>query len=53
MARFEQAEKRLFKNKFVCRACKATLRAPNMLIIKGKVLCRRCRGKALRPVRRK
>ena len=53
MAKFEEAEARLFKNKFVCRRCKSTIKAPNMLVIKGQVKCRRCDGRALRPVRKK
>lgn len=53
MTKFEEAEKRLFKNKFVCRSCKSAIKAPNMLVIKGKVKCRRCHSRALRPVRKK
>ena len=53
MAKFPEAEKRLFKNKFVCRKCKSVIRAPNIKVLAGKVKCRRCGSKALKPVRKK
>jgi len=48
-----EAIARKYKNIFVCRRCKAKLRAPNMKVIQGKIKCRRCNSKALRAVRRK
>ncbi len=53
MAKFEEAEKRLFRNKFVCRKCKSVVKAPNIKILEGKIACRKCGGKAFKPVRRK
>ena len=53
MVKFPEAEARLFHNVFVCRRCKSKLRAPNMKIIQGKVTCRKCSSRALRPVRKK
>ncbi|HII16951.1 TPA: 50S ribosomal protein L40e [Candidatus Woesearchaeota archaeon] len=53
MVKFPEAEARLMRNVFICRACKSKIKAPNMKIIQGKVSCRKCSGKALRPVRRK
>ena len=53
MVKFPEAHARLFKNKFVCKKCKATIRAPNVAVLQGKVRCRRCNSKALRPVRKK
>ncbi|HLD89237.1 MAG TPA: 50S ribosomal protein L40e [Candidatus Nanoarchaeia archaeon] len=53
MAKFPEAEARLFRNVFVCRRCKIKLRAPNMKILAGKVKCRNCKSPALRPVRKK
>ena len=53
MVKFPEAEARLFKNMFVCRRCKKKIRASNALVIAGDVLCRSCKGKALRPVRKK
>ncbi|MBS3158164.1 hypothetical protein J4206_02665 [Candidatus Woesearchaeota archaeon] len=48
-----EAINRKYKNMFVCRRCKARLRAPNMKVIQGKIKCRNCNSKVLRPVRRK
>lgn len=53
MSKFPETEARKFKNMFVCRRCKAKIRAPNMKVLAGKVKCRSCNGKALRPVRKK
>ncbi len=53
MVKFAEAEARIFKNKFACRKCKSTVRANNMKVIAGKVKCRKCNGKALRPLRKK
>ena len=53
MAKFAEAEARLFKNIFICRKCKSKIRASNQLVMAGDVLCRKCKGKALRPVRKK
>lgn len=53
LAKFPEAEARLFKNKFVCRNCKATIKAPNMKVLAGDVKCRRCNSKQLRAKRKK
>jgi ribosomal protein L40E len=53
MAKIPEAEVRLFKNIFVCRKCKAKIRAPNMKVLAGKVSCRNCKSKALRVVKKK
>ena len=53
MVRFPEAEARLFKNKFVCRKCRAVVTAPNMKIIAGKVSCRRCGSHVFKPKRKK
>jgi hypothetical protein len=47
------AQGRLFKNIFVCKNCKAKVRADARKIIEGKVRCRKCLKKAFRPIRRK
>ncbi len=51
--KFPEAEARLFKNVFVCRRCKTKIRAPNIKVLAGKIKCRRCGSKALKPVRKK
>ena len=53
MVKFPEAEARLFKNRFVCRKCKSTVRSTNMRVIAGKVKCRKCSYPALRVVRKK
>jgi ribosomal protein L40E len=53
MAKFPEAEARLFKNKFVCRVCKTVTKANNMKVIAGKVKCKKCDSKALRVKRKK
>jgi len=53
MAKFPEAEKRLFKNKFVCRKCKSVMRVPIAKVLAGKVKCRKCNAKVLRPKRKK
>jgi len=53
MAKFPEAQTRLMKDKFVCRKCKSTIRASNMLVIAGLVKCRKCKSRVLRPVRKK
>lgn len=53
MAKFAEAEARLFKNKFVCRKCKTAIKAQSLKIIAGKIKCRSCNGKAFKPKRKK
>ena len=53
MVKFPEADRRMFKNIFVCRRCKTKIRASHMKILAGKVSCRKCGGKALRAVRKK
>ena len=53
MAKFPEAMNRRFKDVFICRRCKAKIRAPALKVIKGKVKCRKCHSKNLRPKRKK
>ena len=53
MAKFPEAEARMFKNIFICRKCKAKIRAPSMKVRLGKVSCRKCNSKALRTIKKK
>ena len=53
MVKFPEAEARLFRNKFACKKCKTVVKAPNLKVIAGKVKCRKCNGKNLRPLRKK
>jgi len=47
------AQARLFKNIFVCKNCKAKIRADPRKIIEGKIRCRKCLKKNFRPIRKK
>lgn len=53
MAKIPEAQKRLFKNVFVCKKCKTKVRADPRKIILGKVKCRKCAKKAFRPLKKK
>ena len=53
MAKFPEADARLFYRKFVCRKCKKVIKASNLDILAGKISCRFCGSHALRPKRKK
>ena len=53
MGKFPEAAARLFQNKFVCKSCKSTTKAPNLKVIEGKASCRKCGSNALRPLKKK
>jgi ribosomal protein L40E len=53
MVKFPEAEARLFEDVFVCRKCKSKIRTTNLRVLAGKVNCRKCNGKALRPIKKK
>jgi ribosomal protein L40E len=53
MVKFEEATARKLKDVFVCRICKAKLRAPSLKVSQKKVSCRHCNSKKLRPKRRR
>jgi len=52
MAKIPEAHDRVFKNIFVCKKCKTKIRTTNMRVINGKVKCRKCDSKALRPIKK-
>lgn len=49
---FPEAMQRLFLRVFVCRVCKSKIRADPAKVREGKVKCRRCGSRALRPKKR-
>lgn len=53
MAKIPAAQARIFKNIFICKNCKAKIRAEPRKIIEGKIRCRKCQRKAFRPIRKK
>ena len=48
-----EAQNRLFKRVFVCQKCLTKARADTDKILKGKVKCRKCKGTAFRPLKKK
>jgi len=53
MGKFEEAANRKLNNVFVCKNCKAKIRASSLKVSQGKIACRKCSGKKLRPKRKK
>ncbi|MCD6464421.1 50S ribosomal protein L40e [Candidatus Woesearchaeota archaeon] len=53
MAKFQEAEARLFHRVYVCRHCKRRIKASHTAVLAGKVKCRYCGSKDLRPVKKK
>jgi uncharacterized protein with PIN domain len=47
------AQARLFKNVFICKDCNSKIRADPRKIIEKKVKCRKCKGRAFRPIKKK
>ncbi len=53
MAKFPEAETRLFHNVFVCRKCKTRLKTTSFKVKAKTTKCKKCNYKSLRPVRKK
>lgn len=53
MVKFPEAQVRLFRNKFICRRCKAAIKVPMMAVMAGTAGCRKCGAKTLRAYRKK
>jgi len=53
MAKFEETGKRIFNRIFVCKNCKNKIRTDMSKILQSKVYCKKCGGKAFRPLRKK
>ena len=47
-----EAMQRLYHRVFVCKVCKRKIRADPSKVREGKVKCRKCKSRALRPKRR-
>jgi ribosomal protein L40E len=50
--RFPEAEKRLFHRVFICMKCGAKNKGDLIKVRAGKVKCRKCKSKRLRPIRK-
>ncbi|HIH38073.1 50S ribosomal protein L40e [Candidatus Woesearchaeota archaeon] len=53
MAKFAEADNRLFKNRFACKRCKTVTKTSGLLVQQKKAACRKCGSKDLRPKRKK
>jgi formylmethanofuran dehydrogenase subunit E len=53
MAKFPEANARLYQNIFVCKDCKTKFRAQQMKVLQGKISCRKCKGKSIRVIKKK
>jgi formylmethanofuran dehydrogenase subunit E len=53
MVKFPEAEARKFHGVFVCKRCKTKIKSSPMKVADGKLLCRKCKSKAFRTVRKK
>lgn len=52
MVKFEEAHARLFNNVFVCKRCKSKQKSTMQRVLQGKILCKKCGGKAFRTLRK-
>lgn len=50
--KFPEAENRLFKGVFICMKCGVKIRGDLVKVRAGKVKCRKCKSKRLRPIRK-
>ena len=50
--RFPEAESRLFHRVFICMKCGAKIRGDLIKVKAGKIKCRKCKSKRLRPIRK-
>ena len=53
MAKFPEADARMFHNMFICRLCKSKIKGSNLKVLAHKIKCRKCNCKSLRPKKKK
>jgi ribosomal protein L40E len=53
MAKIPEAQKRMFQNVFICKACASKIRSEARKIIEGKVKCRKCGNRTFRTIKKK
>ena len=53
MVKFPEADARFYRNVFVCRKCKKKIRAQNMKVTAGKIVCKNCGSHNFRTARKK
>jgi len=52
MGQFPEAEARLFGNVYICRKCEKKTKVAIGKVLSGKAVCRTCKSKQLRSVRK-
>ncbi len=52
MVKFPEATARMFHGVFVCRRCKTKTRTSMTKILQKKISCKKCSGKAFRPIKK-
>ena len=52
MAKFPEAQARLFKNIYVCRNCKTKMRSTPQKVNLKKLVCRKCGKRVFRPIKK-
>lgn len=52
MAKFPEAQQRLFMNVYVCRSCKTKVRSTPVKVNLKKLVCRRCGKRNFRPIKK-
>ncbi len=52
-AKIPEAQRRLFKNVFVCKKCQSKIKSDPLKILEGKTKCRKCGSRAFRPINKK
>ena len=52
MAKFPEAQARLFHNVFVCKKCKTRTRTSMQKILQKKIICKRCGSKNFRAIKK-
>ena len=52
MAQFPEADNRLFKDVYVCRKCERKTKIAIGKVLAGKAVCRACKSKQVRPIRK-
>ncbi|MBT4334262.1 hypothetical protein HOD61_00385 [archaeon] len=52
MAKFEEAQARLYKDVMICKKCKTKAKASMQKVLRGKLLCKNCGKKQFRPKRK-
>jgi len=52
-AKIPEAQKRLFKNVYVCKKCQNKIKTSPLKVLEGKAKCRKCTSRELRPLKKK